>query len=96
MLSSILHRICRAPAVHLLVLIALLPARSATADDKPQPLPATNSLTLTSDLSVLMRGGFEKFLLRELDASTALRKQHWMRDCLLRDRPASTHLAERG
>jgi dienelactone hydrolase len=63
-----------------LALVGCLLCQRASADDEPTPLPGTKPLTLTGNLSVLMRSGFEKFLLRELDLSVALRAQFWKRD----------------
>ncbi|MBI3863981.1 MAG: dienelactone hydrolase family protein [Planctomycetia bacterium] len=78
-LSKLLRRI-GARTCLLLVAIGILNARPGYADDEPRPLPGTQPLTQSGDLSALMRSGFEKFLLRELDASVALRERHWIRD----------------
>lgn len=44
------------------------------------PLAGTEPLSVEGDLSVLMRAGFEKFLLRELERSIDERSKFWQRD----------------
>ena len=45
-----------------------------------QTLPGTEPLTLHGDLSAQMVAGIDRFLLRELDRSTAERSKFWQRD----------------
>ncbi|MDA0834832.1 MAG: dienelactone hydrolase family protein [Planctomycetota bacterium] len=49
------------------------------AADEPNVMPDTRPLEETGDLSTLMRAGFEKYLLRELDESVVRRAKYWKR-----------------
>ncbi len=50
-----------------------------------EPLPGTQPLTLSGDLSAQMVEGIDKFLLREIDRSTEQRAKLWQRDFTSRD-----------
>ena len=58
-----------------LVMIILVPL-SAQA----QPLPDTKPLTITGDIADAMVAGVDRFLLRQIEQSTARRARHWKRD----------------
>ncbi|MEN9574061.1 MAG: hypothetical protein RL514_1916 [Verrucomicrobiota bacterium] len=59
-----------------LALLALLPTFAPAA----APLPGTQPLTRTGDLSAQMVAGIHQFLLRETENSVAARAQFWQRD----------------
>src|SRR5687768_1635149 len=44
------------------------------------PLPNTQPLTWTDDIASRMIDGIDKFLLNEIEQSTARRERHWKRD----------------
>ena len=44
------------------------------------PLPGTKPLTMTGDIASELVAGADRFLLREIDESTAKRASYWKRD----------------
>ena len=65
-------------AIWLLVAGALLSRFSAVA--APPPLPGTEPLAWSGDIASNMVAGIDRFLLRELEASTARRAKYWQLD----------------
>jgi dienelactone hydrolase len=68
-----------------LVLGLLITASGATrataqAQDHGPPLPGTNPLSMTGDITSELVAGVDRFLLRQIDESTARRASHWKRD----------------
>jgi dienelactone hydrolase len=55
-----------------------IPARAA--DEFGPPLPGTKPLTMTGDIASELVAGVDRFLLKEIDASTAKRAGYWKRD----------------
>ena len=52
----------------------------ATADDFGPPLPGTKPLSMTGDIASELVAGVDRFLLKQIDDSTANRMKHWKRD----------------
>ncbi len=50
------------------------------ADEFGPPLPGTKPFTLTGDIASELVSGVDRFLLRQIDESTAKRAMHWKRD----------------
>src|ERR1700730_11611268 len=61
----------------MLLVILLIISQSATAAG---PLPGTKPLTVEGDLAAKMVEGIDKYLMRELGASTDKRKENWKPD----------------
>ena len=58
-----------------------LPAASVRAADDPgPPLPGTKPLTMTGDIASELVAGVDRFLLKQIDESTAKREKYWKRD----------------
>src|ERR1700733_11857289 len=64
--------------VPLCLSVVNIPARAA--DDVGPPLPGTKPLTMTGDIASELVAGVDRFLLKEIDASTAKRASYWKRD----------------
>ena len=56
------------------------PANSRAADEPGPPLPGTQPLTMTGDIASAMVAGIDRFLLKQIDESTANREAYWNRD----------------
>ncbi len=58
-----------------------LPAAEILAAPEPAPvLPGTKPLTMTGDIASAMVAGIDRFLLKQIDESTANREAYWKRD----------------
>ena len=55
-------------------------ARSHAAESAESPLPGTQPLTMTGDLASALVAGVDRFLLSQIEDSTARRIRHWKRD----------------
>jgi dienelactone hydrolase len=55
--------------------------RGLAAAEEPGPVfPGTKPLTMEGDIASELVAGVDRFLLKQIDASTAQRKKHWKRD----------------
>ncbi|MHB1556509.1 MAG: hypothetical protein ACYC61_03395, partial [Isosphaeraceae bacterium] len=65
-----------------LLLLALLGPSAAgfAADEDGPPLPGTKPLTMKGDIASELVAGVDRFLLRQIDESTAKRAGFWKRD----------------
>jgi dienelactone hydrolase len=63
-----------------LVLLFGLGGRAFGAEEPGAPLPGTKPLTMGGDIASELVAGVDRFLLRQLDESTARRPRHWKRD----------------
>ena len=52
----------------------------ATAQEFGPPLPGTKPLSITGDIASELVAGVDRFLLKQIDDSTANRMKHWKRD----------------
>ncbi len=68
------------PSLVVFVLILAHAVRAAQPTDAVERLADTEPLVWTDDIAGRIVDGADKFLLRELDRSIQLRKQHWNRD----------------
>ncbi len=50
------------------------------ADEPGPPLPGTKPLTMTGDIASELVAGVDRFLLKQIEVSTAQRATHWKRD----------------
>src|SRR5215813_9301216 len=50
------------------------------AEESGAPLPGTKPLTMGGDIASELVAGVDRFLLRQVDESTARRSRHWKRD----------------
>ncbi len=65
----------------ILLLVAQSPPLSAHGEPLPgAPLPGTAPLTLEGDIASQLVDGVDRFLLRKITESVALRERHWKRD----------------
>jgi dienelactone hydrolase len=62
------------------LLVILSHASRALAQQSGPPLPGTNPLTMTGDITSELVAGVDRFLLRQIDESTARRANYWKRD----------------
>ena len=61
-------------------LLMILPASQAAAQQSGPPLPGTSPLTMSGDIASELVAGVDRFLLRQIDESTAKRAGYWKRD----------------
>src|SRR3984893_7130349 len=52
----------------------------AAAEEFGPPLPGTEPLTMTGDIASELVAGVDRFLLKQIDESTAKREKYWKRD----------------
>ena len=52
----------------------------SAAQEPGSPLAGTKPLTMTGDIASELVAGVDRFLLKQIDASTADRAKHWKRD----------------
>ena len=63
------------------ILIATIcPLTLAASDQVGPPLPGTKPLTMTGDIASELVAGVDRFLLKQIDESTAERAKYWKRD----------------
>ena len=62
------------------LLVVLSNVSRALAQQSGPPLPGTNPLTMSGDIASELVAGVDRFLLRQIDESTAKRASHWKRD----------------
>ncbi len=62
------------------LLVVLSHASRAAAQQSGPPLPGTNPLTMSGDIASELVAGVDRFLLRQIDESTARRASYWKRD----------------
>jgi len=62
------------------LLVIMSQASRAVAQQSGPPLPGTNPLTMSGDIASELVAGVDRFLLRQIDESTARRANYWKRD----------------
>jgi dienelactone hydrolase len=63
-----------------MMLLFALCGRAPAADQPGLPLPGTKPLTVSGDIASELVAGVDRFLLRQIDESTAKRAGYWKRD----------------
>ncbi len=66
--------------VWLLFATCFIPGLTTFAQDAGAPLPGTKPLTMTGDIASELVAGADRFLLKQIDVSTAKRESHYKRD----------------
>src|SRR5262245_35074521 len=63
-----------------IILLFGLGGRAFAAEEPGPPLPGTKPLTMGGDIASQLVAGVDRFLLKQIDGSTAKRPTYWKRD----------------